>query len=81
MFKKALSQLQLEDSELAVNEVTLLLQNHLGKQDSGWSAWDFGQVVKGLGSYSLIEYDHQTHTYSIHPTGTTLERHYHGGKK
>ena len=36
MFEKAaLSQLQLEDSELQ-NEVTQLL-NHLGKQDSGWS--------------------------------------------
>ena len=66
MFKKAaLSQLQLEDSELQ-NEVTQLL-NHLGKRDSGWSAWDFRQVIKGLGSYSLIEYDRQNCTYSIHP--------------
>ena len=44
MFEKAaLSTLQLEDSELQ-NEVTQLL-NHLGKQDSGWSAWHFRQVV------------------------------------
>ena len=66
MFEKAaLSELQLEDSELQ-NEVTQLL-HHLGKQDSGWNAWHFRQVVKGLGSYSLIEYDHQNRTYSIHP--------------
>ena len=77
MFKKAaLSQLQLEDSELQ-NEVTRLL-NYLGKQDSGWRSWDFRQVIKSLGSYSLIEYDHQNHTYSIHPlvqhwSGTTIE--------
>jgi hypothetical protein len=81
MFEKAaLSQLQLEDSELQ-NEVTQLL-NHLGKQDSVWSAWHFAQVVKGLGSYSLIEYDHQNRTYSIHPlvqhwSGTTMEENRH----
>ena len=81
MFEKAaLSQLQLEDSELQ-NKVIQLL-NHLGKQDSGWSAWHFGQVVKGLRSHSLIEYDHQNRTYSIHPlvqhwSGTTMEENRH----
>jgi len=81
MFEKAaLSQLELEDSELQ-NKVTQLL-NHLGKQNSGWSAWDFGQVVKRLGSHSLIEYDHQNRTYSIHPlvqcwSGTTMEENRH----
>ena len=81
MFEKAaLSQLQLEDSELQ-NKVTQLL-NHLGKQDSGWSAWHFRQVVKGLGSYSFIEYDHQNRTYSIHPlvqhwSSTTMEENRH----
>ena len=77
MFEKAaLCQLQLEDSELQ-NDVTELL-NHLRKQDSGWSSWNFGQVVKCLGSYSLIECDHQNCTYSIHPlvqhwSGTTMK--------
>jgi hypothetical protein len=81
MFKKAaLSQFELEDSELQ-NEVTQLL-NQLGKQESGWSAWRFRQVVNGLGSYSLIEYDHQNRTYSIHPlvqhwSGTTMEENRH----
>jgi hypothetical protein len=76
MFEKAaLSQIQLEDAELQ-NEVTQLL-NQLGKQGSDWS-WDFGQVIKRLGSYSFIEYDHQNCSYSIHPlvqhwSGTTME--------
>jgi hypothetical protein len=85
MFEKAaLSQLQLEDSKLQ-NEVTQLL-NHLGKQDSGWSTWHFRQVIKGLCSYSLIEYDRQNRTYSIHPlvqhwSGTTMEENRHIGQK
>jgi len=77
MFEKAaLSHRQLYDSELQ-NEVTKLL-NQLGKQDSGWSSWTFKQITRHLGSYSLIEYDTQNHTYSIHPlvhhwSGTTME--------
>jgi hypothetical protein len=76
MFERAaLSEIQLGDSELQ-NEVTQLL-NQLGKRGSDWS-WDFRQVIKCLGSYSFIEYDHQNHTYSIHPlvqhwSGTTME--------
>jgi hypothetical protein len=85
MFKKAaLSQLQLKDSELQ-NEVAQLL-NYLGKQDSGWSAWRFSQVIKDLDSYSLIEYNHQNRTYSIHPLvqhwgGTTMEENRHFMRK
>ena len=76
MFEKAaLSQIQLEDSELQ-NKVTQLL-NQLGKQGPDWS-WDFRQVIKCLGTYSFIEYDYQNCTYSIHPlvqhwSGTTIE--------
>jgi hypothetical protein len=66
MFEKAsLSQEQLEDPELQ-NKVTQLL-NQLGKKDVHWSSWDFLQVVKCLGSYSLIKYDHSNGTYSVHP--------------
>jgi len=77
MFKKAaLSQLDLEDSKLQ-NEVTKVL-NQLGKQDSGWSSWTFQKVIMRLRAHSLIEYDHQNRTYSIHPlvhhwSGTTME--------
>ena len=76
MFEKAaLSQIQLEDSELQ-NKVTQLL-NQLGKQGPDWS-WEFRQVIKCLGSYSFIEYDQQNCTYSIHPlvqhwSGTTMK--------
>jgi Tetratricopeptide repeat len=78
MFETAsLSREELDDSDLQ-NEVTQLL-NQLGKHDSRWSSWDFRQLVRCLGSYSLIEYDHQNCTYSIHPlvqhwSGTTTER-------
>ena len=81
MFEKAaLSQHNLEDSELQ-DEVTHLL-TQLGKQDSGWSSWTFQKVVMRLGSHSLIEHDHQNHTYSIHPlvhhwSGTTFEQNPH----
>jgi len=77
MFEKAaLSRLNLEDSKLQ-DEVTRLL-NQLGKQDSRWSSWTFQKVIMHLASYSLVEYDHQNRTYSIHPlvhhwSGTTLE--------
>jgi len=77
MFEKAaLSQLNLEDSELQDQVSTLL--NQLGKQDWHWSSWAFQKVVMRLGSYSLIEYDHQNRTYTIHPlvhywSGTTFE--------
>src|SRR6188768_3148362 len=44
MFKKAaLSQLDLNDSELQDNVVKLL--NQLGKQDSSWSSWTFRKVI------------------------------------
>ena len=66
MFERAaLTRLQLEDRELQ-DEVTRLL-NLLGKQDSGWSSWKFHEVVKCLGSYSLIEFDQQNCTYGLHP--------------
>ena len=66
MFERAaLSRLQLEDRELQ-NEVTRLL-NLLGKQESGWSSWKFHEVVKRLGSYSLIEFDQRNCTYGLHP--------------
>jgi len=74
--KVALSQQNLEDAELQ-DKVTKLL-NQLGKQDSGWSSWTFRKVIMRLSSHSLIEHDHQNHTYSIHPlvhhwSGTTFE--------
>ena len=66
MFERAaLSELQLEDRELQ-DEVTRLL-NLLGKQDSGWSSWKFHEVVKCLGSHSLIEFDQRNCTYGLHP--------------
>ena len=77
MFEKAaLSQQNLEDLELQ-DEVTKLL-TQLGKQDSRWSSWTFRKIIMGLGSHSLIEYDQQNRTYSIHPlvhhwSGTTME--------
>ncbi|KAF8961390.1 acyl transferase/acyl hydrolase/lysophospholipase [Flammula alnicola] len=75
--KAASSELQLENSELQ-NEVTQLL-NQLGKQDSHWNSWVFREIVKQLASYSLIEYDRQNRTYSIHPlvqhwSGITMEK-------
>ena len=65
----------LEDPELQ-NEVTDLL-NQLGKRDSCWSSWDFSQVIKRLGTYSLIEYDPRNCVYSLNPlvqhwSGTTI---------
>jgi len=82
--RAALSQLNLEDSELQ-DEVAKLL-NHLGKQDAGWSSWTFQKVIMRLGSHSLIEHDHQNHTYSIHPlvhlwSGTTMEGNRHDMQK
>ena len=77
MFQKAaLSKLRLNNSKLQ-DDVTKLL-NQLGKKNSGWSSWNFKQVTRRLGSYSLIEYDTQNRTYSIHPlvyhwSGTTME--------
>ena len=66
MFEKAaLSKLNLEDSQLQA-EVTKLL-NQLGKTDLGWSSWTFRKVIKRLRSHSLIEYDGQNRTYTIHP--------------
>ncbi|EKM82275.1 hypothetical protein AGABI1DRAFT_124759 [Agaricus bisporus var. burnettii JB137-S8] len=65
MFEKAASsEIQLEDSELQIKVTELL--NELGTRGPDWS-WDFGLVIKRLGSYSLIEYDARNHTYSIHP--------------
>ncbi|KAF9470475.1 FabD/lysophospholipase-like protein, partial [Pholiota conissans] len=71
MFERAtLSKIQLEDSELQDTVNGLL--SHLGKQKSGseseqWNSWSFQNVIKHLRSYSLIEYDNQNNTYSIHP--------------
>jgi len=85
MFEKAaLSQLDLEDSELQ-HEVTKLL-NQLGKQGSSWSSWTFQKVIMRLGSHSVVEYDHQNHTYSIHPlvhhwSGTTIKENRHDMQK
>ena len=63
--KAALSVHKLKDSELR-KEITRLL-NKLGKHDSAWSSWDFQHVVNCLGAHSLIEYDWQNSTYSLHP--------------
>ncbi|KAF9476076.1 hypothetical protein BDN70DRAFT_812909, partial [Pholiota conissans] len=71
IFEKAsLANVKLGDSQLE-NTVNELL-SHLGKQktDSGsdkWDTWKFQKIIRHLRSYSLIEYDNQNHTYSIHP--------------
>jgi hypothetical protein len=85
MFEKAaLSRIQLGDSALQ-NDVTEML-NLLGKCDSRWTSWDFLQVVKQLGSHSLIEYDHRNCTYGVHPlvqywSATTMGENSHAMKK
>jgi len=66
MFERAaVAPLNLNDSVLQ-DEVTKLL-SQLGKHNSGWSSWTFQKVIMHPGSHSLIEYDHQNRTYSIHP--------------
>ncbi|KAF9479446.1 FabD/lysophospholipase-like protein [Pholiota conissans] len=83
MFERAtLSKNQLEDSELQDTVNNLL--SHLGKQKSAsegeqWDSWSFQNIIKCLRSYSLIEYDNQNDTYSIHPlvqhwNGTTMDK-------
>ena len=66
IFKRAsLSPQQLEDSNLQI-QVTELL-HHLGKQDSTWNSLVFQEVIGEIKSYSLIEFDIQNQSYSIHP--------------
>ena len=66
IFEKAsLSQEQLEDFNLQI-EVTKLL-THLGKQDSTWNSLVFQEVIGEIRSYSLLEFDSQNQSYSIHP--------------
>ncbi|KAF8193480.1 hypothetical protein K438DRAFT_1969385 [Mycena galopus ATCC 62051] len=74
--KAAVSQKELDDSELQV-EVTRLL-TELGKQDVTWDSFVFESVMGELESYSLIERDRQDDSYRIHPlvqhwSGTTIE--------
>ena len=66
IFEKAsLSQKQLEDFSLQI-EVTELL-THLGKQDSTWNSLVFQKVIGEIRSYSLLEFDSQNQSYSMHP--------------
>ena len=66
IFERAsLSQEQLDDSNLQI-EVTKLLM-HLGKQNSTWNSLVFQQVIGEIRSYSLLEFDSQNQSYSMHP--------------
>ena len=66
IFEKAsLSQGQLNDSNLQIQVTELLM--HLGKQDSTWNSLVFQQVIGEIRSYSLLEFDCQNQSYSMHP--------------
>jgi DNA repair protein RadC len=66
IFEKAsLSSEQLDDLNLQM-QVTELL-NHIGKQDSMWNSLVFQQVIEEIRSYSLLEFDSQNESYSVHP--------------
>ena len=66
IFERAcLSSEQLDDLNLQ-NQVTELLIC-FGKQDSTWNSLIFQQVIGELRSYSLLEFDFQNQSYSMHP--------------
>jgi hypothetical protein len=66
IFKRAsLSSESLDDLDLQT-QVTKLLCD-IGKQNSKWDSWVFQKVIGDIKSYSLIEFDDQNQSYSIHP--------------
>ena len=66
IFERAsLSSEQLDDSNLQIQVTKLLI--HLGKQDSTWNSLVFQQVIGEIRSYSLLEFDSQNQSYSMHP--------------
>ena len=66
IFERAsLSQEQLDDLNLQ-SQVTKLLV-YLGKQDSSWNSLVFQEVIGEIRSYSLLEFDLQNQSYSMHP--------------
>lgn len=66
MFEKAaLSEHELDDVEL--RDRTNQILERLGRCDSEWESLRFQKITKLLGSHSLIDYDSQNDTYSVHP--------------
>ena len=68
IFKRAsLSQKlqQLDDWDLQIQVIKLL--SDIGKQDSKWNSFLFQEYIQDIKSYSLIEFDDQNQSYSIHP--------------
>ena len=62
IFERAsLSLGQLDDSNLQIQVTELFI--HLGKVDSTWNSLVFQQIR----SYSLLEFDSQNQSYSMHP--------------
>ena len=78
IFKRAAeSKEQLDDSE-PQKEVVRVLEL-LGKNGSEWNTLVFQTITSELQSYSLIDFDHQNHSYQIHPlvqywSHTTIEK-------
>lgn len=85
IFKRAASsQEELNDSELQ-RDITRVLEL-LGKEGSQWKTLVFRAVISELQSYSLIEFDCQNHSYTIHPlvqhwSYTTMDNNQHLLKK
>jgi len=66
IFERAsLSLEQLDDLNLQI-QVTELL-THLGKQNSTWNSFVFQQVMGEIRAYSLLEFDSENQSYSMHP--------------
>jgi hypothetical protein len=66
LFERAsLSAEKLDDSNIQKKASKLLI--HLGKQDSIWNSLVFQQVMGEIRSYSLMEFDSQNQSYSMHP--------------
>ena len=66
IFERAsLSSGQLDDLNLQMQVTELLI--HLGKEDSTWNSLVFQQVMGEIRSYSLVEFDFQNQSYSMHP--------------
>jgi hypothetical protein len=60
-----LSSEQLDDLNLQIQVTELLIC--LGKEDSNWNSLAFQQVMGEIRSYSLVEFDSQNQSYSMHP--------------
>jgi len=85
IFKRAAeSEEQLDDPE-PQEEVVRVLEL-LGKNGTEWNTWVFQTITLELQSYSLIEFDHQNHSYRIHPlvqhwSSTTIDKSQHSLQK